>query len=60
MALGDVTFARLLFGAGQMSKADFRRWFRFSRRLDRWDDVPANLIPGSLTEYQDAKRPKSA
>lgn len=30
-------FALWLYSAGQMTRAELRRWWRFGRRCDRWE-----------------------
>jgi len=37
MATQGMLYARLLYKTGQMEKAEFRRWFKFHRRILRWD-----------------------
>jgi hypothetical protein len=37
MATGGFCFARLLFGRGQLTRDEFRRFFRLDRRVRRWD-----------------------
>jgi len=36
MATQGLLFARLLFGSGQLTRAEFRRWWRLDRRVQRW------------------------
>lgn len=36
-AIHGKLFASLLFIDGQISKAEYRRWWRFFRRLRRWE-----------------------
>ena len=36
MALQGFLFARLLFGCAQMSKSEFRRWWKFNRRIQNF------------------------
>jgi hypothetical protein len=38
MACGGFLFAKLLFLDGKMTRKEFRRWWRFSRRVRRWDE----------------------
>ena len=37
MATGGYGYAILLFTAGQMDRRELRRWWRFNRRVMRWD-----------------------
>lgn len=39
MCCQSFMFARNLFRHGQINKAEFRRWFRFRRRVWRWDSL---------------------
>ncbi len=39
MATQGLSFARLLFRSSQMSKAEFRRWWLFDRRVRRWNKL---------------------
>jgi predicted alpha/beta hydrolase len=39
-------FARWLFGAGEMSRPEFRRWARFNRRVRRRDEVAPIVCQG--------------
>jgi hypothetical protein len=38
MACSGITFAEHLFRCGQMTKTEFRRWFKFHRRIQRWEN----------------------
>ena len=40
MATQGFCFAEFLFMAGQMTKAEFRRWFRLHRRVLHWNKRP--------------------
>lgn len=40
MATGEFSFARFLFRHGQLTRQQFRRFFRFARRVKRWDRRP--------------------
>ena len=37
MACQGYMFARLLYSHGQLSRSELRRYFRFDRRVQRWD-----------------------
>jgi hypothetical protein len=37
MACQDFMFAGLLLRHGQLSRPEYRRWWRFERRVKRWD-----------------------
>ena len=37
MARQGLLFARCLLRHGQMTRAEFRRWWRLDRRVQRWD-----------------------
>ena len=39
MATQDFMFARLLFRAGQLTRAEYRRYWRFNLRIQRWDSL---------------------
>jgi hypothetical protein len=36
MASQGFSFARFLFGEGEMTRQEFRRWFKFNCRVRRW------------------------
>jgi hypothetical protein len=44
MATGGFVFARLLFGEDRLTRAEYKRFRRFHRRVSRWDRNPANDI----------------
>jgi hypothetical protein len=37
MATGRFFFARLLFRKGELTRAEYKRFLRFRRRVSRWD-----------------------
>ena len=39
MATQGLLFAECLMRHGQMTRAEFRRWWRFERRVKRWDKM---------------------
>ena len=54
MATQKMCFARWLFGAGEMSRAEFRRWARFNRRVRRRDEADvtfSNLPTGESKKH---------
>lgn len=38
MATGGFSFARRLFRAGKITRKDFKRWWKFHRRVRRWNE----------------------
>lgn len=43
MACQGFMFAGFLFRHGQITKSEFRRWFRLNRRVKRWDKIAERI-----------------
>ena len=54
MARQGLLFARCLLSHGQMTRAEFRRWWRLERRVKRWDSFANTTAQRTLPAGRNA------